>query len=42
MNKDLTERSKNVMSTVKKVGKVGYVNKYLKNGSSICLQPRSS
>lgn len=41
MKKNLTDRSKDIMSTLKKVNKIGSVNKYLENGGYITLQPRS-
>lgn len=41
MSKDLTDRSKYIMKTIKKVNRIGCVNKYLESGNFISLQPRS-
>lgn len=41
MNKDLTDRSKNIVKTISKVNRVGSINKYFGSGLCITLQPRS-
>lgn len=41
MSKDFNNLSNQVMKTIKKVSKVGSVNKYFSNGNCITLQLRS-
>ena len=41
MQKSLTDHSKNINNTIKKVGNIGKVKKYIGEGNYIMLCPRS-